>query len=146
MNWKTILPSFAAALLFGMGLGASGMTTPDKIIGFLDLFGNWDPSMLFVMAGAVVTHGLTYRMIKKRSRPILEDKFRIPTSKLVDWRLIIGASIFGIGWGLAGFCPGPAIVALSSGKPAVIIFVVSMCIGILIYRKADNYLRKFKEI
>ncbi len=128
-----ILSAFFSALLFGLGLGLSGMTSPEKVIGFLDVTGNWDPSLLFVMVGAIAVHGVLYRFIIRRKGPLLTDKFQIPTNKKIDRRLIIGSVMFGIGWGLGGFCPGPAIVATFSGVASVGVFLVSMGAGVYLH-------------
>lgn len=131
---KIFFASFGSALLFGLGLGLSGMTLPSKVIGFLDVTGPWDPTLAFVMMGAIVVHGISFRLITKRTSPFLTTSFRLPTRNDIDSRLIIGALVFGLGWGLAGFCPGPAIVGLVSGIPAVFVFVASMLVGIYAYR------------
>ena len=108
-----ILAAFSSALLFGIGLGVSGMTLPSKVIGFLDVFGEWDPSLLAVMVGAILVHAISYRIVTKRESPILVAKFQIPTRRDVDWKLVMGSVMFGAGWGLGGFCTGPALVSLS---------------------------------
>ena len=131
---KIFFASFGSALLFGLGLGISGMTLPSKVIGFLDVTGPWDPTLAFVMMGAIFVHGISFRLITKRTSPFLTTSFRLPTRNDIDSRLIIGALVFGLGWGLAGFCPGPAIVGLVSGIPAVFVFVASMLVGIYAYR------------
>ena len=131
---KIFFASFGSALLFGLGLGISGMTLPSKVIGFLDVTGPWDPTLAFVMMGAIFVDGISFRLITKRTSPFLTTSFRLPTRNDIDSRLIIGALVFGLGWGLAGFCPGPAIVGLVSGIPAVFVFVASMLVGIYAYR------------
>ncbi|NBQ52729.1 MAG: YeeE/YedE family protein [Proteobacteria bacterium] len=131
---KLFFTSFGAAILFGLGLGLSGMTLPSKVIGFLDITGNWDPTLAFVMVGAILVHSISFRLITKRPSPIFSTSFRLPTRKDVDYKLVVGAAIFGLGWGLGGFCPGPAIVGLVSGIPAVLVFVGSMVAGIYAYR------------
>ena len=131
---KQIFAAFVSALLFGLGLGVSGMTLPSKVIGFLDITGNWDPSLIFVMAGAIAVHSVTYRMITKRESPILTADFQIPTKRQIDARLIIGSLLFGAGWGLGGFCPGPALVASVSGASSVLVFLVSMIVGVYLYQ------------
>jgi uncharacterized protein len=138
---KVVMASFFAALIFGIGLGISGMTSPQKVLGFLDVFGSWDPSLLFVMGGAVVVHGLAYRWILKRPKPLLEAEFRVPARKDVDLRLIAGAFIFGVGWGVGGFCPGPAIVTAASGQLPALVFVGSMCAGFYLFRVLDKLLK-----
>jgi len=131
---KIFFASFGSALLFGLGLGLSGMTLPSKVIGFLDVTGPWDPTLAFVMMGAIFVHAISFRLITKRTSPFLTTSFRLPTRNDIDSMLIIGALVFGLGWGLAGFCPGPAIVGLVSGIPAVFVFVASMLVGIYAHR------------
>lgn len=145
---KKLLPLatvFLAALLFGLGLGIGGMTLPTKIIGFLDVTGAWDPSLAFVMMGAVGTHALAYRLIVKRPSPLLEPSFQIPTKRAIDRRLIVGSFLFGAGWGLGGFCPGPAIVASVSGNLSVLTFVLSMIAGIYLYKGVEGMRRRREE-
>ena len=105
---------FVSGLLFSAGLIVSGMINPAKVIGFLDLFGDWDPSLAFVMAGAVAVNFVGHRLVTRRARPFFADGFAIPTRKDVDRELVVGASLFGVGWGLVGLCPGPAIAALGA--------------------------------
>lgn len=132
---KSLVAVFISAFLFGLGLGFSGMTLPSKVIGFLDVTGHWDPSLMAVMVGAILVHSIAYALINRRGRPVLASSFQVPTRRDLDWKLILGAAIFGIGWGLAGFCPGPALVGLASGKISVGVFVISMLIGMLLYQK-----------
>ena len=116
-------------LLFGAGLAASGMTNPEKVQGFLDLTGVWDPSLMFVMGGAVVVTLISFRFILKLSRPVFSEQFHLPSSTSIDNRLIIGAALFGTGWGLVGYCPGPALAAIAYLNSDVMIFLVSMFVG-----------------
>lgn len=134
------LAAFFSALLFGLGLGVSGMTLPSKVIGFLDVTGNWDPSLAFVMFGAIAVHSVTFRLIAKRESPLLTTKFQIPTNKDIDPKLIVGSLLFGAGWGLGGFCPGPALVSLVSGVPSVAVFVVSMIVGVYLHHFVNKKL------
>ena len=127
--------SLVAGLLFGLGLVVSGMTSPHKVIGFLDFFGDWDMSLAFVMVGAIGVHAAAYRVLRGRTSPLLADRFHLPTAKDIDKKLIAGAAIFGIGWGLAGYCPGPAIASLMTLEAGVVAFVVSMAIGTLMYKQ-----------
>ncbi|MBL9095919.1 MAG: YeeE/YedE family protein [Alphaproteobacteria bacterium] len=120
---------FAAGLLFGLGLVVSGMSDPAKVMNFLDLFGTWDPSLAFVMGGAVAVTFVGYRLVLARSRPLFDATFHVPTTRDIDPTLLAGAAIFGIGWGLAGFCPGPAFTALPLLAPGTLIFVPAMLIG-----------------
>ena len=135
------LSSFMLGALFAIGLGVSGMTQPLKVLAFLDVSGAWDPSLLFVMGWAVVVTFLGYRYILCRPRPLFGPAFALPSRHDIDRPLLIGASLFGIGWGLAGFCPGPAIVALASGSTDVMIFVAAMFAGFLakdLFIKTDS--------
>ncbi len=125
------LSFFALGALFAIGLGISGMTQPTKVIGFLDVAGHWDPALMFVMGGAVVVTFLGYRWVLRRPLPLLAGRFDIPTRSDIDASLLGGAALFGIGWGLAGFCPGPAIVALAGGSLDVLMFVAAMFVGFL---------------
>lgn len=126
---KRIAAGFAAGLLFGLGLVVSGMSDPAKVMNFLDLFGTWDPSLAFVMGGAVAVTFVGYRLVLARSRPLFDATFHVPTTRDIDPTLLAGAAIFGIGWGLAGFCPGPAFTALPLLAPGTLIFVPAMLIG-----------------
>ena len=130
---KQYLAAFASAMLFGLGLGISGMTLPAKVLGFLDIAGDWDPSLIAVMVGAILVHSISYRLITKRSSPVLASEFQIPTKRDIDWKLVLGSAIFGAGWGLGGFCPGPALVGVVTGNLSVVIFVISMVGGIFLH-------------
>ncbi|MDP2341983.1 MAG: YeeE/YedE family protein [Deltaproteobacteria bacterium] len=107
--------AFLAAVLFGVGLVVSGMTSPAKVLGFLDVFGAWDPSLAFVMVGAIAVHAVLYRFVRRRSGPLFADRFLVPERTDIDGRLVVGAALFGIGWGLSGICPGPGLVVLAAG-------------------------------
>jgi uncharacterized membrane protein YedE/YeeE len=122
--------SFAAGAIFAVGLAISGMAKPAKIIGFLDVAGAWDASLMFVMVGAIGVHAIALRLVLRRGAPLFDERFHLPTRKDLDARLVGGAAIFGIGWGLGGYCPGPAIVAASSGALAAIVFMIGMTGGI----------------
>lgn len=124
------LTGFLCGLLFGLGLVISGMSNPAKVLNFLDLFGSWDPSLAFVMAGAAGTTFIGYRLAWRRSAPALAQSFDLPTRTRIDRPLILGATLFGIGWGLSGFCPGPAWTALPLLAPGTLIFVPAMLIGL----------------
>lgn len=132
--------SFLVGLLFAIGLAFSGMTQPQKIIDFLNPW-NWDPSLLFVMMGAVGVHLVSYPLVRRRPSPLLDAKWHVPTRKDVTTRLILGSALFGLGWGLAGFCPGPALTSIATGDPRVFIFVGSMIIGMLLFKKTEAHLR-----
>lgn len=125
-----LVVNFALGLLFGVGLVISGMSNPAKVLNFLDVFGTWDPSLIFVMGGAVVTAFVGYRIAFTRQRPVFEPAFRLPTKTDIDTPLLAGSGIFGIGWGLSGLCPGPAFTALYSGATTIFVFVVAMLVGI----------------
>lgn len=141
---KSNLSSFVVGLLFALGLGISGMTSPSKVVGFLDIFGSWDPSLMFVMIGAIGVHATSYFFIKKRSSPLLAGSWHLPSSKEITPSLIIGAILFGVGWGLAGFCPGPAVTSLATLNNRVIIFVVAMIIGMLLFKVFDRFVNAKK--
>lgn len=128
--------SLACGILFGIGLSLSGMTDPQVVLGFLDLFGQWNPALMFTMASAVPTTFIGYHLIRKRNQPICDSEFHIPENRTVDKKLILGALLFGTGWGLLGLCPGPAIASLSSLQPKVIGFVVFMMIGMFLANAA----------
>lgn len=138
---KNALSALVVGLIFALGLGLSGMTQPQKVIGFLDLFGNWDPSLIFVMAGAIVVHFVTYKLIRKRKSPLLSTQWHVPTKKEITPALIIGAFIFGVGWALGGFCPGPAITSLASFDKTPFVFVISMLAGMFLFRQIDKKLK-----
>lgn len=125
--------SFAAGLVFGIGLIVSQMYSPVKVLGFLDLAGNWDPSLLLVMAGAIAVAVVAFALVRKRTTTLLGAPMHLPQVRGIDRRLIGGSLLFGIGWGLAGFCPGPALVALGTGHVKAFIFVIAMLAGMAIY-------------
>ena len=124
--------AFLVGVLFAVGLGVGGMTNPAKIIGFLDFGGAWDPAMLLVMAGAVGVYALGYRLVTRRPRPLLVGVFSVPTPGRPDLRLLSGAAIFGVGWGLSGLCPGPAITSIATGDFGIYVFIVTMLVGLFI--------------
>lgn len=124
---------FILGLLFGLALIVSGMGNPGKVLGFLDLAGNWDPSLAFVMGGAILVGVVAFQVARKRTQTFLGGALKLPTSKDIDKRLVVGSLTFGVGWGLAGYCPGPALVSLGSGQPKALIFVVAMVAGMGIY-------------
>jgi uncharacterized membrane protein YedE/YeeE len=128
------LTAFVAGLLFAAGLGVGGMTQPAKVFGFLDVAGNWDPSLAFVMLGAIAFHATAVRWILRRPAPLFAVRFALPTRRDVDARLVTGAALFGAGWGLVGYCPGPAMTALGGGVPAAAVFVPAMLAGMWVYR------------
>jgi len=125
------LAALAAGLLFGLGLSLSGMLDPARVRGFLDVGGAWDPSLVFVLGGAVSVSALGYLVSRRLRRPVLADSFDLPRSRRIDAPLVGGAALFGIGWGLSGFCPGPAVAALSTGAVPVLVFVAAMLVGMV---------------
>jgi len=135
---SAIAAAFAIGVLFGLGLTISQMVSPEKILNFLDLAGNWDPSLLFVMVAAVAVTFIGYRWVLARPTPLLGDRFQVPTRTDLDARLIAGAALFGLGWGVAGYCPGPAVTALSLGDAKTFAFVAAMLAGMLAYNAFDR--------
>jgi uncharacterized membrane protein YedE/YeeE len=127
------LASFLIGLLFGVGLVISNMINPNKVLNFLDITGDWDPSLLFVMAAATTTTAIGLYFVRKRQKPLLTDKFHYPTKHPIDKELIIGSAIFGIGWGMTGYCPGPAITVLGTFQFEVLYFLAAMILGSLCY-------------
>ncbi len=136
------ITEFVAGLLFGLGLLLSGMSDPGKVLGFLDLLGSWDPSLALVMAGAILVGMLAFTVAKKRTMNFLGGALHLPTANQIDRRLVIGALLFGAGWGLAGFCPGPSLVSMFSGQPKAAVFVLAMVIGMLLYEAADRWIHR----
>jgi len=132
--------SFAVGFIFALGLAISGMTQPQKIIAFLNPW-DWDPSLLFVMVGAVGVHVIAYPLIRKRKSPLLDTKWHVPTRKDITTRLILGSSLFGVGWALGGFCPGPGITSLASGDLRAFAFVGAMIAGMILFKKTEPYLK-----
>ena len=131
---RKLLPPVASGTLFGMGLTVSGMTDPQRVRGFLDLFGNWDPTLAFVMGGAVVVMAVAWRIQARMTKPVFGDKFALPDRTDLDPRLIAGAALFGIGWGIAGLCPGPAVASLVLSPVRAIPFVAAMLAGMLLQK------------
>jgi uncharacterized membrane protein YedE/YeeE len=133
MGVLRIFAAFACGLLFGVGLAISGMMNPARVIGFLDVAGDWDPTLVFVMGGALLVTVPAYRIILGRRRPVLAGNFSLPTKANLDAPLIWGSALFGVGWGLVGFCPGPAVAAVVTGLPAVLVFVAAMLAGMALH-------------
>lgn len=131
---KTVLSSFFIGILFALGLGLSGMTQPQNVISFLDIFGQWDGALAFVMIGAISTHFYLLKVILNQKKPLLADRFHNPQKTQIDKKMVMGASLFGIGWGLVGYCPAPAVVALATGTLQPLLFVISMVIGMMTYQ------------
>ena len=132
------LSSFLAGLLFGLGLIISGMANPAKILGFLDLAGRWDPSLVFVMIGAVALASIGFFASRRTGKPLLDETRHLPTKKKVDVQLVAGSAIFGVGWGVAGFCPGPVVVAVGAGKFGAVVFLAAMLAGMLAFKMFDT--------
>jgi len=129
---KLLLSIFIAGLLFGAGLAISGMTDPAKVTGFLDITGQWDITLLFVMGGGLLVTIPFFPLVQKKTSPWFSDRYYLPTRKDLDWKLITGSALFGIGWGMSGFCPGPAIAGLVTGSLQIVYFVLAMIAGQLL--------------
>lgn len=133
-----VLTALLAGLLFGFGLMVSGMANPAKVLGFLDLAGRWDPSLAFVMAGAIAVGSLAFFFARRTRRSLLGLPMQLPASTTITPRLVLGSAAFGIGWGLAGFCPGPALVALGAGYPKAVGFVAAMVAGMTVFELLER--------
>ncbi len=133
-----IIAAYLSGLIFGLGIAVSGMINPAKVLNFFDVAGTWDPSLILVMGGALLVTFIGYRLVFRRSHPIFGSRFHLPGRDDIDRRLIGGSALFGIGWGIAGFCPGASLPALGSGRSEVFIFVASLTAGILIARLVQN--------
>jgi uncharacterized membrane protein YedE/YeeE len=129
---------FAAGALFSVGLAVAGMTRPGKVIAFLDPISGWDPSLAFVMVGGILTHMVAYRLIRRRSSPLLAPVFQIPTRQDISPSLLIGAALFGVGWALGGFCPGPGLTAAATGAAKPLVFVSTMLVGMFAFKLWDH--------
>lgn len=134
----TVFTSLLAGLVFGLGLIVSGMANPAKVLGFLDLAGAWDPSLAFVMAGAIAVSALAFALAKTRTVSWLGAAMTLPGSRDIDRRLVIGSVLFGIGWGVAGFCPGPGLVALGMGEIKALVFVAAMLLGMALFEWVER--------
>jgi uncharacterized membrane protein YedE/YeeE len=135
-QWWTALVS---GLLFGAGLLLGGMTDPRKVIGFLDVAGAWDPSLAFVMLGAIAVHFVAYRSVRGSAKPLFANEYAIPKLRRIDAKLVVGSAVFGVGWGLAGYCPGPGIVSLGAGRRGALVFVLTMLIGMFAGAKYEAF-------
>ena len=133
-----VFSALMVGLVFGLGLIVSGMANPAKVLGFLDLFGRWDPSLAFVMAGAIAVAAPAFAFVGQRRASRLGGALKLPTSRRIDRPLVLGSLAFGIGWGIAGFCPGPALVALGMGLPKALIFVAAMLAGMLLFEGLER--------
>lgn len=137
---KKVIAAFSSGFIFGVGLLFSGMTDPNKVIGFLDVTGEWNPALMFVMVGAIAVHAVASRLILRQPAPLFDTTFHLPTQTKFDTRLILGAAIFGVGWGIAGYCPGPALVSLGTGSVDMISFVGIMILGMYLAQVFNNLL------
>lgn len=133
------LASFAAGLVFGLGLLLSGMANPEKVLGFLDLAGNWDPSLALVMAGAIIVGSISFTIARRRHVSFLGFDMKLPSGNDITSRLVFGSLLFGAGWGLAGFCPGPGLVALGAGESKAIAFVAAMIAGMALFQWIEKH-------
>lgn len=134
-----------AGVVFAVGLALAGMTRPDKIVGFLDVAGTWDPTAAFVMMGAIAVYAVGYRLVLRRGTPLLAPDLQVPSRRDVDWRLVVGAVLFGVGWGLGGLCPGPAVASLACPSSATAIFFASMVLGMLLFTFIDAKLSRARR-
>lgn len=132
-NLYQFFAALASGAVFGFGLSLSGMLNPARVQGFLDIFGAWDPSLAFVLGGAVAVAFIGVQMTKRMRRPVFDDAFHVPTSGRIDASLIAGSALFGLGWGIGGFCPGPAVASLAIGLPQTVLFVVAMLTGMTLH-------------
>jgi uncharacterized membrane protein YedE/YeeE len=136
---KRLAVAYACGVLFALGLAISGMTHPTKVLAFLDFTGAWDPSLALVMASGVLVNVLLFRVAFRRGAPLLTGAFALPDRRSIDARLVGGAALFGVGWGLGGFCPGPAIVSVAGGATAVIVFVLAMLVGMALHDRVAGH-------
>lgn len=135
---RSYIAVFISGVLFAVGLAVAGMTQPAKVVGFLDLFGHWDPSLAFVMGGAILAYFPLYRIITQRRTPLFAARFLLPTRNDIDAKLVVGAGLFGVGWGLGGFCPGPALTSAGGVVAPALVFTAAMAGGFLLHRLFDG--------
>ena len=133
-----VASAFITGLVFAIGLGISGMTDTTKVLGFLTLNSDWNPALMLVMGGAIAVHAVVYQIVKRRTSPLFTEAFHIPTRTEIDKRLLGGALLFGLGWGLGGICPGPGLVSIFSGMTENIVFVVTMFVGMLMWQQVQR--------
>lgn len=136
--WTHRISEFAVGLVFGLGLILAGMTDPGKVLAFLDLFGAWDPSLMFVMGGGIGVAIFAFALARRRTSNFLGGALHLPAREDIDQRLVVGSLLFGAGWGIAGFCPGPAIVSLAAGQPKAVLFVLAMLAGMAIFETLES--------
>lgn len=129
-------------IVFGLGIAISGMANPAKVLNFFDIAGTWDPSLLLVMFSAMFTAMIGYYLVFKRPAPVFEEKFSVPTNRVIDTKLVVGSAAFGIGWGITGFCPGGAIPAIGTGRTEVFVFMAAMIAGIVVARYLETHRAK----
>jgi uncharacterized membrane protein YedE/YeeE len=141
-----IIFSILAGIIFGAGLALSDMVNPARVLNFLDIAGSWDPTLIFVMAGGLTITTLGYRLVFRRRSPLFSDKFNLPTAQQIDLPLVAGAAVFGVGWGLAGICPGPALADLATLEPQVLLFVVAMLAGMVLANALRDWLYVTKAL
>lgn len=134
-----ILSALLIGLVFGLGISVAGMANPAKVLNFFDIFGSWDPSLAFVMAGALAVNIPGYRQAFRRQAPVIEPGFQLPDKRVIDRRLVLGSATFGIGWGIAGFCPGGALPVISTLEPGVLLFVAALIVGMLLSRLPQSW-------
>ena len=132
------ISAFFSGLLFALGLGLAGMTKPSKVLGFLDVGGVWDPSLMFVMVGGILVYAPLYLLVRRRAQPLFDTKFYVPLNQLIDKRLLMGAAIFGVGWGLGGYCPGPALTAAATGTINTMTFVGAMALSMFVFDRLSR--------
>lgn len=132
-HWLELLISFTAGVLFAVGLALAGMTQPAKVVGFLDVAGAWDPSLAFVMMGAIAVYFVASRLVRRQRAPFSGGFFHLPSRRDIEPNLLLGAGLFGVGWGLAGYCPGPGLTAVASGSLTAVTFVAAMALGMLLF-------------
>lgn len=135
---RLTLSALVSGLLFGLGLLVSGLGNPAKVLAFLDLAGAWDPSLALVMGGAILVGLIAFQMTKQRQRSVLDEPIRLPTRRDIDRRLVLGSLGFGVGWGLAGFCPGPAVMAIGAGETKAVVFVLAMLAGMGVFELVER--------
>lgn len=143
---KPGLTSFVAGVVFALGLGLGGMTDPQKVQAFLDISGQWNPSLAFVMAGALSTHALLRRRILRRMRPVFAAQFQPATHTRIEPRLVVGAAFFGVGWGLVGYCPGPAFTSVATLTPQALLFVAAMMAGMVLHAAVERFTAPIPEV
>ncbi|NNH60377.1 YeeE/YedE family protein [Rhizobium laguerreae] len=132
-NIFQFIAALASGIVFGFGLSLSGMLNPPRVQGFLNVFGAWDPSLAFVLGGAIVVAFIGVQIMTRMKRPAFDDRFHVPTNRRIDAPLVVGSALFGLGWGIGGFCPGPAVASLSVGLPQTFLFVIAMLVGMTLY-------------